>query len=215
MLYRNKSSWILPFVERKKVLDLGCVQHTAEKARNPDWLHGRIAQRAVSALGVDILQQDVDVLNARGYHVVCANVESMDLGDTFEVAVAGDLIEHLSNPGLFMEQVRRHLVPGGLFLITTPNPVTFMRFLQLLLTGRLAVNSEHTCWFTPQVLIELARRSGFRVAEVAYVDDTYQYYRERSKLWQGFLALNYWLCRMRPQLAETLCVALQSAGPIE
>jgi hypothetical protein len=90
-----------------------------------------------------------------------------------------------------------------------------MRFMQLLLTGQLGVNSEHTCWFTPQVLGELARRSGFQVVGLAYVDDTYQYYRDRSKFWQGFLALNYWLCRLRPQLSETLCVAFQGVESID
>jgi 2-polyprenyl-3-methyl-5-hydroxy-6-metoxy-1,4-benzoquinol methylase len=136
----HRKDWILPFVQGKKALDLGCVEHTAAKSSDPDWLHGLIAQGATSVLGVDILERDIAVLKAEGQHVVCANVETMDLGDTFEVAIAGDLIEHLSNPNLFMDRVRVHLKPGGLLLITTPNAVTFMRFMELLVTGRVAAN---------------------------------------------------------------------------
>jgi 2-polyprenyl-3-methyl-5-hydroxy-6-metoxy-1,4-benzoquinol methylase len=211
MVYRHRKDWVLPFVRDRKVLDLGCVEHAAARSHDPDWLHGLIAQGAKSALGVDILEQDIAVLKAQGFNVVCANVETMALGDTFDVVIAGDLIEHLSNPGLFMDRVREHLTQGGRFLITTPNGVTFMRFLEQLVTGHVVTNPEHTCWYTASVLAEAARRSGFRIVDVAYVDDTYQWYEDRSRLWWGILALNRLVCRMRPQLSETLCLALQAS----
>ncbi len=71
--------------------------------------------------------------------MVQADVETMDLGETYDVIVAGDIIEHLSNPGRFLGAVSRHLNKEGVFLVTTPNPVTFLRVLELLFKNRLAV----------------------------------------------------------------------------
>jgi SAM-dependent methyltransferase len=202
MRYRNKQDWIIPFVKDKKVLDLGCVQHNLAKTEKSGWLHGVICKHAESALGVDYMEYQVAVLKKQGYDVVCANVETMELGDKFEVIVAGDIIEHLSNCGKFMERVYEHLAPGGLFLLSTPNPVHFLRFVQLLARGRVGANLEHTCWFPPQVLNQLAGRYGFEIVDVAYVNDSHQHYDGFK--WVPFLMLNDVLCLVRPQFCETL-----------
>jgi uncharacterized protein YecE (DUF72 family) len=93
---------------------------------------------------------------------------------------------------------------GGVFLVTTPNPVNFLRFMQLLVSGKAGVNNEHTCWFTEQVLLQLAERYGLEKKEIAYIDDSSQYYLKPK--WRAFVFLNRLLCRFRPQFAETLCI---------
>jgi 2-polyprenyl-3-methyl-5-hydroxy-6-metoxy-1,4-benzoquinol methylase len=166
---------------------------------------------ARSVLGVDYLAPAVEALRERGFNVVCANVETMDLGGRFEVVVAGDLIEHLNNSGLFLERVNAHLDDAGTCLITTPNPVNFLRLVSVLVRGEAGANPEHSCWFTEQVLRQLVARYGLEVVGVAYVDDSYQYYRG----WQWWLpnVINWMLVRIRPQFAETLCVAIRRASP--
>lgn len=211
MRYRNKKDWIIPYINRKKVLDLGCVQHDLSNINNPNWLHGNIVKHAKTVLGVDCLENEVKVLKEQGLNVICANVEEITLDDKFEVIVAGDLIEHLPNPGRFLERVYDLLTPDGIFLVTTPNPVHFMRFIQLFLRGRVTVNSEHTCWFNEEVLLQLAGRYGFEVLDVVYLDDSYQYYEDASRLWIPFLMLNYLLCLISPKFSETLCVAFKKS----
>lgn len=210
MRYRNKNDWILPYVVGKKVLDLGCVDHNLDRAQKSTWLHALLVKHADTVIGVDYLQDEILKLREMGYNVVHANVESMDLGEDFEVIVAGDIIEHLSNCGNFMDQVYKHLAPQGTFLITTPNPIHLLRFIQLFFLGDVYGNKEHTCWFTPQVLKELARRSGFKISEIVFVDDTYQYHRHRIYLWPA-LVLNYILCFIRPPFSQTLGFALKKA----
>ncbi len=207
MLYRNKAQWVRAAVAGRKVLDLGCVCHNLDNTQGPDWLHGIVKAHAREVVGVDYLEDEVDALRRCGYNVVCANVETMDLDETFEVIVAGDLIEHLSNFGLFMETLVRHLAPGGVVLLSTPNPVNLLRMVGVLLRGGAGANSEHTCWFTAQVLQQLAARYGFVVSDVAYVDDSYQYYRFGR--WWPFLGMNYLLCRVRHAFSETICVTLE------
>ena len=209
MLFKDKLDWIVPLVRGRKVLDLGCVRHTLDETKKTHWLHGIIRAEASSVLGVDYLQDAVDKLHERGYNVVCANVETMELGDVFEVIVAGDLIEHLNNFGLFLERVRAHLAEDGIAVITTPNPVNLLRYISVLVRGEAGANPEHTCWFTEQVLRQLVARYDLEISEVAYIDDTYQYYPKSNIKWWPFLALNYLMVRIRNQFAETLCVVIK------
>ena len=209
MLYKDKIPWIRRFIAGKKVLDLGCVRHSIEETEKDEWLHGIIIKEAASVIGVDYLEKEVEELNKRGFNVVCANVETMDLNDKYELIVAGDLIEHLNNFGHFLERVRCHLQPDGTFILTTPNPVNVMRFFSVLFRGEAGANPEHTCWFTEQVLQQLVERYGMYIDEIAYVDDTYQYYKGGNFKWWPFLFLNYCATRIRHPFAETICVSIK------
>jgi len=199
--------------------------------QNPPWLHGYIRQRAESVLGVDILEAEIEEMNRRGYDAVCADVETMDLGRQFDVVVAGDLVEHLANHAAFLRRVRAHLKPGGVFVMTTPNPVTLIRFLRVLTRGEVPVHHQHTCWFTAKVFRQLAEGRGFEVVDESYADDTRIHYRlwprissrggplrrawrrsrvlVRRMLWRPCIWLNSLLCLIRPRCAETVCLALR------
>jgi 2-polyprenyl-3-methyl-5-hydroxy-6-metoxy-1,4-benzoquinol methylase len=158
-------------------------------------------------VGVDYLEQQVLQLKQKGYEIVCADVEVMQLDEKFDTIVAGDLIEHLNNFGKFIERVREHLNSDGVFVLTTPNPVNPLRFIAVLLRGEAGANPEHTCWFTEKVIRQLFDRYNFEVINVQYVDDSYQYYS--SWKWMLFFPINYILVKMRPRFAETLCIAFK------
>lgn len=151
------------------ILDLGCVQHDAEKESNNDWLHGRLVDMDADVLGVDYLAEEVEKLNAQGYNVEQADVEQMDLGRQFDVVVAGELIEHLSNIGDFLESVQNHLSADGQFILTTPNPWAFHRFKQALLQDDVNANPEHTCWLDERTIKQVFARHGFETSRVDYV----------------------------------------------
>jgi SAM-dependent methyltransferase len=54
--------------------------------------------------------------------LVQGNAENFDLGQgQFDLVVSFQVIEHLYNPSAMLENVRAHLKPGGIFLVTTPN----------------------------------------------------------------------------------------------
>lgn len=211
MLLKDKLDWIMPFVQGRKVLDLGCVRHTLDETEKPDWLHGQICKKARTVLGIDYLENAVAGLQKRGFNVICANVETMNIGDRFEVIVAGDLIEHLNNFGQFLDRIHAHLDDQGIALVTTPNPVNPLRFASILFRGEAGANPEHTCWFTQQVLQQLVARYGLEISEIAYVDDSYQYYKGWK--WWPFLAINWALVRIRHQFAETICVVMRKKQP--
>ena len=54
--------------------------------------------------------------------LIQGNAENFDLGKSrFDLVVSFQVIEHLYNPGAMLDNVRAHLKPGGIFLVTTPN----------------------------------------------------------------------------------------------
>lgn len=151
-----------------KILDLGCVQHSAEKASNEDWVHGRLYDVGEKVVGLDYEAEEVERLREQGYDVVHGDAENLSLDERFDVVVAGELIEHLSNVGNFLDGVHDHLRPSGEFVMTTPNPWAFHRFKQALF-GDVFSNEEHTCWFDERTLRQLLGRHGFEVEELVHV----------------------------------------------
>ena len=84
------------------VLDVGCVEHDADSAQLSDWLHRFLYRKVGSVLGIDIDETQVRRLQEQGWNVVAGNVETVDLKRRFDVVVAREVVEHLSNPGLFL-----------------------------------------------------------------------------------------------------------------
>lgn len=156
---------LLEFVERvlddRTVLDIGVVSHAARYFDQPDWRHGRIAQRARRCVGIDILEPLVAELCQRGFDVRCVDATSeADIGERFERVFIGDVLEHVDNMVALLRFAGRHLAPAGRILATTPNPFSRKFFRQFRRDGTAIVNLDHLCWVTPTQAMEIARRAG-------------------------------------------------------
>jgi len=144
-----------------RVLDVGAVGHTAQRADSDDWLFGHL-DTISNAVGIDILENEVSTLRQRGYDVRVADAETFTLNSQFDAIVAGELVEHLSNVGEFLDRCHEHLVNDGLLLVSTPNPWAFVH-LRNAATGEVHLNSQHTCWFDPVTLQQVLDRHAFMV----------------------------------------------------
>lgn len=169
---RPKSEFIVERCRGRSVLDIGCINHSAANAitLGDDWLHRRIKDAAASVTGLDTLAEDAAVLNGRGYDITVADAQDFDLGRTFDVVVAADLIEHLTDIGGFLRSVQRHMTQGSSLILTTPNPFGFEQMMQVLLRGRAVVNAEHTVWLDPGVAFALLQREGLEVSAFQWID---------------------------------------------
>ena len=134
----------------------------------PDWIHAAVASVASETVGIDVDRTLARRARRRGFEVVTADAETMDLGRRFDVVWAGELIEHLSNAGAFLDSARNHLERGGRLVLTTPNAFAVSNFVYRL-GGRPRINKGHTCWYDEATLGQLLRRHGFEVVEVVYV----------------------------------------------
>ncbi len=196
----SKFARILELCRGKDVLDCGCVGSELEDPRTlASTSHYHIAKAARQSVGVDIAADEVAKRRAAGYDVRTANVETMELRETFDVVVAADLIEHLSNPGLFLDRVREHLRPDGLLCLVTPNPWSANGVLKAVAGFRMRVNPEHTCWYDPVTLAQLLERHGFVPREWYWQD-------------YGRNPLATLLARIRPNLAAHFIVIASRRG---
>ena len=169
---------ILPYIKERTVLDIGCysdiVNHDNEESWiEKGWIHGFLKKYASEVVGIDIIQDNVNALNEKGFQVYCQSADSFKLNKKFDVIFAGDVIEHLSNPGLFLDRAREHLKSDGWLIITTPNIFCLTYKIGGILRLRnndLSVNKEHTAFFSPSVLQTLLERHGFEIKKLKFVN---------------------------------------------
>jgi len=167
-----RATEILKWVKGPKVLDVGCTSHEVE-VDSPHWLHGRLLEKFPYVVGIDISSQNIESLRKAGFtNLYVQSAESFELTDKFDTIVAGELIEHLANPGLFLQRAKSHLNQQGSIVLTTPNPFSIAYALYAFLKyPKTCQNLEHTCWFCPGTMVELARRHGLKVSHFKLIED--------------------------------------------
>ena len=153
---------IISYVKGREILDIGFVDHDLEKSKSPLWVHAFLRKYSKNVFGIDILKESIKELKQKGYNVAYGNAENFSIKKKFDLIFAGELIEHLSNPGLFLDRCKKHLKKGGVLILTTPNSFNLTENIKnvIYLRANPRVNPEHTCYYTPRTITELIRRSG-------------------------------------------------------
>ena len=77
--------------------------------------------RGQICVGLDLEEVEVKMLRDKGYNVIHGDATSTDIGRQFNAIVAGEIIEHIDNLGLFLKNMRKHLTSDGFLVISTPN----------------------------------------------------------------------------------------------
>lgn len=157
----DKNTLIRSACEGMTVLDIGSIDHSWKTALElgDAWPFRQISQIAKSVVGLDLLAEDARILREHGFNIVHGNAENFDLGRQFDTIICGDIIEHLSNIGSFLNSVARHMGSGSICVITTPNAFDIEQTMLALFHGRVAANAQHTVWLDPQVMYEAVSRS--------------------------------------------------------
>src|SRR5262245_50855697 len=177
---RDRFQIIAQYIEPgKAVLDLGCVDSrparhdaAARLEYKVNLLHKRIAEINKDVLGTDIDPEGVKILAAQGFNVIYADAITMDLGKQFDTIVAGEIIEHLENPGQFLRNMRKHLKDEGVIIISTPNPFYSGSSWKIWRYGKPSVHEDHMGWQDPTTLGQLLRRTGFEPFDGYWIQPT-------------------------------------------
>jgi len=157
-------------VRGKRVLDIGCVEHNAANAERNYWLHEFVRRSAAETLGLDASAEQIQILQHKGYNVICADATDFHLQRTFDLIVAGETLEHLSNPDGFLRCTREHLAVGtGRLILTTPNANCLAYFLENLVLGHELDNDDHIALYSPRTMTSLLKRYGFQVERFIFI----------------------------------------------
>lgn len=166
-----RTYWILNYCKGKSVLDVGCVGEKYPPT-SPKSLHRMISKVSTFCIGIDTNREGIELMKKLGYNVIIADAENFKLPYKFDRIVASEVIEHLSNPGLFLDCVKEHLKPSGLLILTTPNARSLRHFLL-----NWSDSFDHKLLFNLQTLVQLLLFKGFKIVEVQYLlyDDPNSY----------------------------------------
>ena len=154
---------------------------------NPYWVHGIIKKRAKEVYGVD-LSFDTSLFDCEHYQKVSA--EDFRFDRKFDVIIASDLIEHLTNPGKLLDRCREHINPGGKIVITTGTTFSLFNLAGKITREDPINNYDHTCYFTPGTMKTLSKKCGLQVVSHSYIYTAHIEHKQSLK--KKFLNLVYW-----------------------
>ena len=179
----------------KTALDVGC---------GAGLLCEPLARLGAEVTGVDAAVENIAVAAAHasgsglaiGYRA--GELGELGLG-TFDLVTSMEVIEHVADKPRFVAQLARHLAPGGLLILSTPNRTLQSRLL--LVEGAEAVGlvprgTHHWDDFiTPDELSDLLRAAGLEVTEMRGIT----FSPLKGMHLSGDMALNYILTARHQQ----------------
>src|SRR5688572_15532848 len=72
-LVNDRIEYLCSLAAGKEVLDVGVVEHFIDASSGHQWLHEALCKVARRCIGVDVLEDEVRVLQDRGYSVRCVD----------------------------------------------------------------------------------------------------------------------------------------------
>lgn len=164
----------------RKVLHLGCTNwpYTREALENNSLLHLELSGLASELWGFDFDQAGLDVLAEKGvpnlYRADLEKLDEVEVDEVFDVIVAGEIIEHLNNPGLFLQGVKRFMNDRSTLIITTVNAYCGFRTIYYGLRGKGGraepVHPDHVAYYSYSTLSLLLARAELDVSRFLFYD---------------------------------------------
>lgn len=189
---------------RKKICDLGC---------NDGILGELLLKDGHKVCGVDISAPALKIARSRGIKIYKANLETDSFPfkpNTFDVVVTSETLDTIYDTDRFIEEVKRILKKGGLFIITTANPFSLGRRIAYLLGIGVFLpadlhgnNTGAIRFFTKRSLTPLLRRHKFEIIEL--VSDQINFLKN-GRLHSIFLA------KLFSTLGSTLIITSKKIG---
>jgi ubiquinone/menaquinone biosynthesis C-methylase UbiE len=142
-----------PYRQSNRLLDIGCgAGNLLLAARKNGW----------DAQGLDVAEQATEHVRTLGFEVFHGELQQAQFpSQHFDVITAAEILEHLTEPRLLVQEVARILRPGGLFWTTTPH-ARGLSARVLGLNWRCIWPPEHLQLFSVDGIKALLRDVGFR-----------------------------------------------------
>jgi len=182
-----RHEFIKKYLKGKRVLDMGFVGGACEHGGFPRY-HKLVLNEASFVCGVDIQKEGIikfsKMSNPNKSHYIHDDAlnfkkvkDYVSKTSKFDVVIAGEIIEHLDNPGLFLDKLTSVLKDNGICIITTPNYLCLRNIKSFIFTGienpiytqRDDVRLGHVVGFTNFLMTHLTLRKGLKIVDFAYV----------------------------------------------
>jgi SAM-dependent methyltransferase len=185
----GRQEFVVQYAAGKRVLHLGCVDEglTEQKHQEGLLLHERLQKNTRELWGVDVDAEGLRWMQAHGYpHLYLADIEDLstvpDLtGQSFDLILLSEVMEHLDNPGRFLDGARFLFGPETELLITVPNATSLANWMMNWESKEL-VHPDHNYWFSLHTITALLGKFGYQVTYRA----VYSQYNFRRSI-RGYL----------------------------
>lgn len=171
--YVNRIDYLAERASGQRVIHVGFVDAGFQEmqAATGTWLHAHLDERARELVGIDIDADGVAEAVAagfEGYVADCRDPEAVAaLGlEPADVVIAGEIIEHLDDPGSFLSLLQGLVRPGGELVLTTPNASGLVNGFAAM-AGAEVNHPDHVVLFSWRTLTNLASRHGWEHLETA------------------------------------------------
>jgi SAM-dependent methyltransferase len=203
----------------RSVLHLGCTNWPYREQSSGDerFLHHVLSKSASELWGLDSDIEGLTALNEQGvenlHRADLENLAAASIDRTFDVIVAGEVIEHLSNPGLFLEGVKRFMRADTDLVITTVNAYCAFRLAIYGLRGHQGrsepVHPDHVAYYSYNTLAHAGRRAGLSLEKFVFYDLGREH---RPFARRSIGVINDLAVRFMPQLADGVIGVFRHSG---
>ncbi|MEL6923057.1 MAG: class I SAM-dependent methyltransferase [Bacteroidota bacterium] len=182
----------------QSILDVGC---------GSGWIAKAMQQRAVQLVSMDISLKNVHTTLQKypfkGHQGLVADLFALPFRDqTFDCIVCAEVIEHVVDPGLLIQELVRRLSPNGVLILTTPHDEKIV-YHMCVHCNRPTPENAHLHSFTKKKLLDLAVQHASEVGSASSYTFSNKYLtRLRTHLLLQYLPFGLW--KKVDALANTL-----------
>jgi SAM-dependent methyltransferase len=164
-IVRRRNELVLSLLDGgQRCLDVGC---------GSGGFTALLGTRFRQVMGIDLSLTLADAAKSRGMRTVCGDLDESELPyaeGSFDAIVCCDVLEHVFDPVLFVERVRRVIRPGGQFVVSVPN-IRYWPRLRSLMMGYFPRTTGDPCGYDGGHLHYFATRNLVEILQTASLGD--------------------------------------------
>jgi|TARA_Y100000034_G_C6896931_1_gene413733 SAM-dependent methyltransferase len=208
----DRRHWIVDQCRGKEVLDIGFVAdpQLVKKPKHDIPLHDQLIKVVKSYIGMDKKIPKNKYFPNINYYYLEHNIETYPLNnvkiyhlksmDNLDVIILAEVLEHLSNPGKALDNIKNVMKENTKFLISVPN-CFHERVQEELKFGTEQVHKDHVAWYSPCTLTTLLTRHGFKIDQLLGYAPNWNNC-PRKRFFQDIWRVNHNYLRMPGMIAE-------------
>ena len=158
----------------KKILHLWACDdpYTEEKYKTSDLLHQKIMEVTDSVIWLDFSKNKITFLKNQGidniiYGDLIKGEYEKEIWNDFDYIIFWDVIEHLENPWIALNNIKWFMNENTILIVTTPNIFHYKRILTFF-TWNEIVHEDHVFWPSKKTMDTLFKRTGFNIKTFKY-----------------------------------------------
>lgn len=204
----EKNTFLKELIKNKKIIDLGFADHyelIERRLKEGNWVHANFRDWSSKIIGIDVDEKAVEYVKKKFNYsdVFCHDITNTELmqpilDEQWDYIVMSEVLEHISNPSLFLSRIKANYRNNvKKIIITVPNAFGAIT-LRSLFKNIERINSDHKFWFTPYTLAKVVVAAGLEI--------------EQFCLCNSYYKLNFWerlLIKRSPLFHHTLAMVVK------